>query len=238
MRRQKEKVKNKGQGKKMLWLSIFLLALLVGCYFLFPGFKSGINEAFDVITSEDEPRIRTWVKQFGALGPIVLILAMSAQMFMLIVPNILLFIIAIVCYGPVWGSLICMAGVYFSSSLGYLIGKRLGSRAIDRFVSEKLQKKISLFVERYGPKAIAIARLSSLSSDALGFIAGILEMSYKKFILATMAGITPVIILIALYGRNGKIERALIWIAGISLIIFLGYVFIDRRRHKGDLEKS
>src|SRR6187549_654838 len=213
-----------------LWIAIPFLVGLVSCYFIFPGFRDGVNEAYAIITSEDEVRIKVWVKTFGILGPIILILAMTVQMFMLVIPNLLLFIIAIICYGPIWGSLICLTGACTSTSLGYVIGRRLGSRAIDKFVSQRVQDKISAFVHRYGFKAIAIARLSSLLSDGLGFAAGILEMNYKKFMIATLSGITPVIILIAIFGKNGNVEKALLWIAGISLAILITYIFIDRRR--------
>ena len=226
------------QSKAPLFIGLSLLAILIGSYFIFPGFQAGVNEAFDVITSEDQDRIQQWVKQFGALGPIVLILAMTVQMFMLIVPNILLLIISIICYGPVWGSLVALAGVFTSSTLGYFIGRKLGPRAIDHFISQKAQEKICIFVERYGIKAIAIARLSSLVSDALGFAAGILEMNYKKYILATLAGITPVIVLIAIYGQNGKIEKALIWIAGISLVLLVGYILLDNKKRNTTFAKN
>ncbi|HEY5822883.1 MAG TPA: TVP38/TMEM64 family protein [Cyclobacteriaceae bacterium] len=226
------KTGKKKQSKAPLLVGLALIATLVGSYFIFPGFHDGVNEAFDVITSEDQDRIQTWVKQFGALGPIVLIFAMTVQMFMLIVPNILLFMISIICYGPIWGTLISLAGVTASSTIGYFIGKKLGPRAIDRFVSQNTQDKMCIFIERYGVKAVAIMRLSSLSSDALGFVAGILEMSYKRYILATLTGIVPVIILIAIYGQSGKIETALIWIAGISLILLIVYIILDKNKRR------
>jgi hypothetical protein len=50
--------------------------------------------------------------------------------------------------------------------------------------------------------------------------------------LATIGGITPLVVLLALYGRNGKIEKALYWIAGTTLVILVIYIFIDKRRHK------
>jgi uncharacterized membrane protein YdjX (TVP38/TMEM64 family) len=223
--------KRKGKDPNwMLWISILIVGGLVASYFIFPGFKDGINEAFEIITSDDEGRIRTWVKKFGALGPIVLILAMAAQMFLMFVPNLLMFAIAIICYGPIWGSLICVTGVFASSSLGYAIGKTLGPRAVDRFVSQKAQDKISLFLKRYGFKAVAIARLSSLATDSLGFAAGILEMDYKKFILATMSGIIPVIVAISIFGKNGTVEKGLLWMAGISLTALVIYIMVDRKK--------
>lgn len=191
-----------------------------------------------MITSEDKDQIRDWVKRFGMLGPLVLILAMGAQMFMLIVPNILLFAIAIICYGPVWGGLISLVGVFISSSLGYVIGKKLGPSAIDRFVSQKIQEKIQLYIERYGMKAVMIFRLSSLSTDSLGFVAGILEMNYRKYIIATLIGVTPVIVLIAIYGTNGKLETALIWLASISLVIFIIYIILDRKNRQAAYSRA
>jgi uncharacterized membrane protein YdjX (TVP38/TMEM64 family) len=114
--------------------------------------------------------------------------------------------------------------------LGYFIGKKLGPGAIDRFVSQRIQTRIGVFVQRYGMKAVAVFRLSTISADSLGFIAGILEMNYKKYILATMSGVTPLIILIAIYGKNGKVETALFWIAGISLVCLVVYYFLDKKR--------
>lgn len=230
-----EKTPKKEERKSsniLMFAAIGVLAVLVGCYFVFPGFQAAINEAFDVITSKDEERIKPWVQQFGLWGPLVLIVAMMLQMFMFVVPNVLLFMISIICYGPIWGGLISLAGVFASSSLGYFIGRKLGPRAIDRFVSKKAQDKICIFIERYGVKAIAITRLSSFSNDALSFVAGILEMSYRRYILATLGGITPLIVLMAIYGNNGKIEKALIWIAAISVVLLLGYIYLDRHKRR------
>lgn len=230
---------SKTGGNKWFLVSILsLLGIAAGCYFLIPDFKAGANQIFHILTSEDQDEIQQWVKQFGILGPIVLILAMAFQMFLLVVPNILLFAIAIVCYGPVWGGLICLIGVFSSSSLGYFIGKKLGPGAIDRFVSQRMQNRIQFFVERYGIKAVAIFRLSTISADSLGFIAGILEMNYKKYIIATMSGVTPLIILVAIYGTNGKLETALFWIVGISLVCLVVYYFLDKKRRNEALAEE
>ena len=57
-------------------------------------------------------------------------------------------------------------------------------------------------------------------------------MNYRKNILATLAGITPLIILLAIYGRNGKILKALIWIAALALLILIVYIIIDKRKKR------
>src|SRR4051794_2721669 len=140
-------------------LLLLLLGGLVASYFIFPDFKRGVDHAWEAITSNDQERIRGWVKRFGILGPVVLVLVMAFQVFLLFVPNLLLFIIAILCYGPIWGTLISLIGVTASSSLGYFIGSKVGPRAIDRFVSQETQDKLAFNVRRYGVKAIFICRL-------------------------------------------------------------------------------
>ena len=88
------------------------------------------------------------------------------------------------------------------------------------------------FLEQYGAMAIGITRLASLSNDSLSIAVGMLRMSYKKYILATLAGITPLVLLLAIFGENGKIEKALIWIAGISFVLLVGYIILDKRRKR------
>lgn len=233
MEKNQESQKKSGWGSTRFFVIIGLvIAMAVVCYFIFPAFQERVDNVFNILTSENQEKIEEWVKSFGVLGPIVLVLAMALQMFLLIIPNILLFTIAIISYGPVWGSLLCLIGVFCSSSIGYFIGKKLGPRAIDRFVSQKIQNRIEVFIERYGVKAVIIFRLSTISADSLGFVAGILEMEYKKFILATLVGVSPMIILLAIFGNSGRVETALIWIAGISLTALVVYFLLDKKRRR------
>jgi len=218
------------QSKLPLIVAFSIVSILVACYFIFPAFKNGVNEIFNMLISKDEKKIESWVQKFGIVGPLVLIIVMMVQMFLFVVPNILVMIIAIVIYGPVWGSVISLIGVFCSSSLGYALGRYLGPVTVNKLIKPQTQVKISNFIERYGVGAIAITRLASLSNDSLSIVAGLLKMSYHRYILATLAGITPLIVLLALYGRNGRIERALLWIAGISMVLLFVYIFVDKKR--------
>ena len=215
-----------------LIISLSLIAVLAGCFFIIPGFQNFIREAFDVLTSNDQERIRVWVNQFGLAGPLILILIMVVQMFMFVVPNVFVMMVAIVSYGHVWGAIISFLGVFASSSVGYVIGRYLGPVTVNRLMSASSQKKTADFIKNYGVPAIAITRISSLSNDSLSIVAGLLKMSYKKYILATLGGITPLIVLLAIYGRDGRILKALAWVAGISLVILIVYIIIDKKGKK------
>ncbi|MFC0773024.1 TVP38/TMEM64 family protein [Terrimonas alba] len=218
--------------KLPLLVSLSALTILVSLYFIIPSFQNFIREAFDILTSDDEERIGEWVARFKLFGPVVIILIMVLQMFLFIVPNVFVMMVAIISYGPFWGAVISFLGVFASSSIGYLIGNRLGPVTVHKLMSEKVQKKTSEFIRRYGVTAIAITRISSFSNDSLSIVAGLLKMRYSKYILATLGGITPLIVLLAIYGKNGKILSSLIWIAVISFIILIIYIIIDKKKKK------
>ena len=218
--------------KLPLFISLSFFAILVALYFFIPSFQNFIKEAFDVITSDDQERISKWVAQFKLSGPVVLIGIMIVQMFLFIVPNVLVMMVAIVIYGPFWGGVISFLGVFASSSTGYLIGKYFGPVTVHKLMSDKALKKTSNFIKHYGVTAIAITRISSLSNDSLSIVAGLLKMNYLKYILATLAGITPLIILLGIYGKNGKILKSLIWIAAISLALLIVYIITKERKRK------
>lgn len=215
-----------------LVIGLGILLVLLGCYFLLPEFNAWVKEGYDILTSDDEERVKKYVSRYGLWGPLAIIVAMAIQMFLFVVPNILLMMIAIISYGPVWGSVISFVGIFCASSLGYYIGQRLSPVTLRKFVGAKAQQKIGDFIKDYGMMAIGLTRLSSFSNDALSFVAGLLGMKYHRYIIATLAGITPLIITLAIFGRSGKIEKALIWVAAVSLILLIVYIVIDRKRKK------
>jgi uncharacterized membrane protein YdjX (TVP38/TMEM64 family) len=219
-------------GKLSLIISLSLVAILLISYFLFRGFQTKVNEAYHVLTSGDEDRIHEWVSQFGIFGPVVIILALVVQMFLFFVPNVLLIIIAILSYGSFWGSIIALTGMLLACSVGYWIGKYFGRITVNKLIGIKVQQKIANFIKHYGAGAIIVTRLSPfLSNDALSIVAGLLQMNFKKYLLATLTGTIPLVLLIALNGGE-KIKTMLIWISLISLVIFIVYIIMDRRRKR------
>lgn len=229
-----DKKSSSKKSKLPLYLSFLLVAILVGCYFAIPSVKDFFNDAWNVLTSDDEARVKKWVKGFGWLGPVVIVLAMILQMFLLVIPTILLMIVAILAYGPIGGSIIIFIAVLIASSVGYMIGKYVGSSLIERLLGEKTTKKVMSFINDYGFWAVVITRINPfLSNDAISFVAGILKMKYLKFISATALGIAPLILLIAITGQNtDSLKTGLLWGSIGSLIIFGGYIWWDKKRNR------
>jgi uncharacterized membrane protein YdjX (TVP38/TMEM64 family) len=226
-----EKSKSK-KSRLPLLLSLILFAAVIGSWFLIPEVKNFIKEAFNTLTSEDEERISSWVEQLGAWGPAFVIIAMSLQMFLLVIPSPLLIVISVLAYGPVFGSLLSIFAVAVASSLGFLIGKYFGEAFISKLIGKKKEIKMTEMVDRYGTWAVFITRITPvLSNDAISFASGILRMKYRKFLGATLAGITPLTLLIAYFGEtNERLKWGLFWVSLISLVLLIAYIIYDRKR--------
>lgn len=232
---QKKNDKKKSSTKKSrlpLYLSLGVVVVVASSYFIFSEVQNFFNEAWDVLTSDDEQRITQWVDGFGWLGPIALILAMIFQMFLLVIPTILLMVVCVLAYGPVWGSLLVFAAVFSASTVGFFIGRYFGQGLVDRLIGEKSEKKVTGFLEEYGFWAIAITRFNPfLSNDAVSLVAGILNMSYFKFIGATLLGIAPLTVFIAVIGQStAQLKSGLLWGSIVSLCLFAAYVWWDKKR--------
>ncbi len=227
-----EKIKQAKTSKSKipLYLSLFLLALAAISYFSVPSVEQFFNTAWDILTSKDEKRIATWVEGFGWLGPVVLILAMVVQMFLLVIPSVLLMAVTILAYGPLWGSVIIFIAIFVASTVGFWLGKLLGVNRVAKLLGEKTTKKVGNFLENYGFWSVFLTRLNPfLSNDAISFVAGILEMGYWRFMAATLFGIAPLTLLLALTGENVQtLESGLLWGSAVSLILFVVYVWYDK----------
>lgn len=164
----KYKAASQKKSKWPLYLSLLFVATLVVCYFIFPSVNDFFNEAWNVLTSDDEARVKKWVEGFGWLGPVVIILTMIIQMFLIVIPTIFLMIVAILAYGPIWESIIIFIAVMVASSVGYIIGKYMGLTMIERLLGEKTTEKVLSFLKDYGFWAIVITRINPfLSNDAI-----------------------------------------------------------------------
>ncbi len=220
------------KSKAPLYISFSIIILILGSYYLIPSVQEFLNESWNVLTSDDNERIKNWVDGFGWFGPLLLVLCMVAQMFLIVIPSIALMVVSILAYGPLWGSLILLVSIFTASSIGYWIGRYFGPVIVQKLIGHKTKKKIADFIADYGFWAVFVTRLNPFfSNDAISFVGGLLKMGYWRFIGATLGGIAPLTIFIAIIGDSTEsLKTGLLWGSLVSLIIFGFYVYWDKRK--------
>ena len=219
-------------SRQPLYLSLAIIAPLVGAYFLWPAFQEGIQQGWAVLRTGDQSRVAAWVARFGYWGPALVVVVMVAQMFLVVINNALLILVAVLAYGPWWGGLLAWVGVLVASSVGYWLGRALGEPVVRRLLGEKSAAKVAGFVAEYGLGAVALARLTPIvSNDAISFVAGAARLGYWRFIGVTAVAIGPLIALLAYLGQDARrLKTGLLWVSGGGVVLFGGYYWWRRRR--------
>jgi uncharacterized membrane protein YdjX (TVP38/TMEM64 family) len=220
------------------WLSLGIVGAVVGAlvaaYFIWPAFGDFVDKAIALVRSDDREQLSTWIRSYGLWGPVVILGLMLAQTLIPVLPSLIPMVAAVVIYGALWGGLLAWGGLMVAAVLGFTIGKVLGPVTVRRFLSDDSRAKIDAAMDRYGVWTIVAARVSpALSTDAVSITAGLVEMSFLKFLLATAAGILPLVILIAWLGQDfNRLGSGLIWISVISVAILIAYIVWDHRRRR------
>lgn len=221
-----------GRGRSSLtWLiSVAIIALLLGLYFVLPGYREFVDRAFELVRSGESQELQEWISGFGFWGPLLIIALMLAQTLLAFIPSLLIMVAAVLAYGPWWGGLLSWGGLLIAATLAYFIGRALGSVAVDRLIGHEAEKRLEAYVERYGVWGVVVARISpALSTDAVSYAAGLVGMRFERFILATAAGILPLAALISFLGEDwNRLKSGLIWVSVVSLIVLVGYVIYDQ----------
>ncbi len=214
------------------YASAILLFTLVALYFTVPAFQQFSREFWDVIWSEDEERISTFFQQFGIWGPLLIIFTMVLQMFLIIFPTWVPMVVAVIGYGPWMGMLISVTAVFCASTVGYWLGEKLTGAVKGNLLKGEKFERLSDFIGENGFWAVVLFRISPfLSNDAISFVAGIVKMGYRKFIMATLAGIVPLAGAIAYFGKNtDTLEAGLYWIGGGGVLLYGIYLVLKYRR--------
>ena len=222
------------QSRWILTTSACVIATAVIAYVALPGFRGFVDEMLAVVTSDDPDRAQHWVAQYGWKGPVLIVGLMTVQMFLIVVPSWLLMVISVLVYGKVWGTVISLVAVVIASSVGYAVGAALGEQSIHRLLGSRRERRVRVEACRYGVWAVFAARLSPLfSNDAISLVGGLLRMGYLRFIVATIAGLLPLTLLIAAFGRDaGTMKRGLVWLSVLSLLGLAAKIWYDKKRAK------
>ncbi|MDT0676032.1 TVP38/TMEM64 family protein [Autumnicola musiva] len=154
-------------------------------------------------------------------------------MFLIFFPSWLPIIIAVMAYGFWWGIVIGMTGVMLASAIGYFVGAKL-ERLVREIIGEEKLQKMDFWISNYSFVSVILFRVSPfLSNDSISFIAGILDMKFKKFMWATFTGMFPLSIAIAYFSEDIEtLKDGMYWLGGAGFIAYGIYVYIDYHNRK------
>ena len=88
----------------------------------------------------------------------------------------------------IWLWLVVTVSSVFGAIIGHALGKRYGSKLVNKFGKPHHRQQLEKMFERYGTLGMFIAAVSPLPYKVFGWIAGASDMKLRPFIIAGIFG--------------------------------------------------
>ncbi|KMT20830.1 TVP38/TMEM64 family protein [Clostridium cylindrosporum] len=209
---------------KILWLAFFIiLAFVLLTYFEkvigVNVIHLNVNEV-EVILQENKKTSILMYMILNLIRPIFII-----------IPAWIFAVVSGVIYGPLMGTFYSLIGIFLSATVSFYLARFLGRDFLVHFLGKKFHKMDEKLKDN-GFKVLFIMRVTVVFPfDPLSFMAGISNINYKTYILATMLGVIPEILAFNYLGVGLKsiLSLKLLIISSIIALIIICLVYLNKR---------
>ena len=175
----------------------FTTLVLIGALILFSvyGYQKGI------FTSRDQ--LELFIRQSSFWGPLLFIVIQIAQVVIAVIPGGLTCLAGVVFFGPWYGFLYSAVGIIIGSCINFYLARRYGEKFIRLFVSDETYeqtKKKFLTGKKFDVVFTAAILLPCAPDDVLCMLAGLTDMSWRKFLTILFLGRPVTIVVYSLGG--------------------------------------
>jgi uncharacterized membrane protein YdjX (TVP38/TMEM64 family)/multisubunit Na+/H+ antiporter MnhC subunit len=232
--------KNRRTGRL---IAIAIIAIFMLCYFTIPSLHNGLNTAFSTISKLDTKVVIDYLRSYGKLAAVVSFILMVLQSIAAPIPAFLITLSNAAIFGWWQGAILSWSSAMVGAALCFFIARVLGRDAVEKLTSKGAMESIDVFFERYGNFAILICRLLPfVSFDFVSYAAGLTNMKFWPFFIATGLGQLPATIVYSyvggtLTGGAQKLFVGLLTLFALSIVIGIAKkVYNDK--HKGSKKEE
>lgn len=186
----------------------------------------------DVMGIETRQAVTAWLASAGTGSALIVIALLAVDVF-LPVPSSLVMVLSGAAFGVARGAMIALVGSVLGEWLGFELVRRYGRGFAARIVGEDDLIRFHQFFERHGAMAVAITRPLPVVMETISVIAGLSRMSRTEFLVASILGTAPIVVLYAYAGafsrQTGTVLPAAVIVAALGSAGWL--VYRSRARH-------
>lgn len=180
----------------------------------------------EVLTNHE--KLIFFIKDLGLIGPITIIFLIASAIVISPIPSAPVALVSGAIYGHTFGTLYVVLGALLGALMAFMISRKLGYDYINKKLHNKLPVKIVgsqntlmiiVFVTRLAP---------FISFDVISYAAGLTQLTYSRFIIATLMGIIPISFALAHIGsevNNGELEKIVIALVLLGFITLVPIIF-------------
>lgn len=227
-------MKNNSKFKKLSFIC-FIVAMLILSLLCTPLIK-GYN---DIAT------IEIFVQKFGILSAFALLFIQVLQIVVALIPGEVIEFAAGALFGPLWGTVICMAGLFLGQWLIFTIVVKWGEAVLSAVLDGKFIKKFKFLNNEKKIKFLTFILyfLPGTPKDLLTYLMPVTGINVKTFLSISLFARIPSVVSSTIAGSlyaEGDFKLMLIVYAAVAFISAIGYClykFIFDRRQKDDADR-
>lgn len=171
--------------------------VLIGALIIFSvyGYQKGIFT--------NRQQMELFIRHSSFWGPLLFIFIQVAQVVIAVIPGGLTCLAGVVFFGPWYGFLYSAIGILIGSCINFYLARQYGEKFIRLFVSDETYEKTRekfLTGKKFDVVFTAAILLPCAPDDVLCMIAGLTDMSWRKFLTILILGRPVTIIVYSLGG--------------------------------------
>ncbi|MBR2914768.1 MAG: TVP38/TMEM64 family protein [Clostridia bacterium] len=215
----------------LLSLAVVIILALLATLFVWKWLSSFSEEGF-----------RDYIRSFGPWGWLVLFGVQFLQVFIALIPGEVVETAAGYAFGPLWGTVICYAGVAAASALIFFLTRRFGIRLVEVFVSREKINELK-FINTSKKRNFLIFILFFIPGtpkDLITYFAGLTDIKITDFLYISLVARFPSVISSTFGGHllgEGQYIHALL-LYGITGAVSIAGLLIYNKIIKSRQEKK
>lgn len=204
-----------GHKKDVVLLIFFLIFTYIGCkyYFQYSYVLKNPHIMKEIVLS------------YGNFSILVFIFMQILQVVVFFIPGELIQVAGGYIFGAFWGGVISLIGITLGGIMVYFIAKGYGKPLVEKLM---LKKEVKFFkkILDVGSKRTVVFMfylIPGIPKDALSYICGVSNISFKDFFIYTTLGRIPGIFISSYFGEKiySKDVTSLITIGVIMSLLFI-----------------
>ena len=144
-----------------------------------------------------------WLGHAGAGGALTVVILLAADI-VLPVPSSVVMVLSGAAFGVVWGSMLSLVGSIGGEWLGFELTRKYGRRFTGKLIDDAEIERLRRIFERHGVAAVVITRALPVVMETMSVVAGLSGMSRSAFLVASVLGTTPIVMV---YAYAGALSR-------------------------------
>lgn len=179
--------------------------------------------------------IKQYLLSFGPWALVVFIALYAINSVTILPPIGLMSLAAGFIFGPLKGTIGLMAGAFLGTTATFYISRLFGGPLVEKMIKGKA-KEIQDKLDQNGFKVILFMRLIPIFPwEVINYASGLSKMKYRDYILATMIGIFPSVVIQTFFtdrlaNFNIRDPKLLIAIGAFILLGAIPAIYLNRKK--------